>query len=169
MVELRLGDLAGDGLVGYAVSSESQNLEVAEAIKVAILGQQPSDARFATERDDLRVEDEISESFCFLRRCHEKTDKALAGLEHEQARGSQHALEGLACLVNGERRIEDAAVRYDAEKLSETEHWDRPAFIVLCEVAEPLLRRSMLWQLFPMRVDQDVGVDGDHSRPSMRS
>jgi hypothetical protein len=66
-------------------------------------------------------------------------------------------------------RVEEARVRDHAQELAQAEDGDRPERLPLGELAQPRVRGRVLGELFAVGVDEDVRVDGDQRRPSMRS
>ena len=57
----------------------------------------------------------------------------------------------------------------DAEELPDAKNGDRPGFIPLREPPHCLQGSGVQGRLFAIGIDEDVGVDRDHDRPSIRS
>lgn len=140
-----------------------------EAREVAILGEQRRYAVLATHSDDLRVEREISDRASFYDRLEQKLGIPLAGRDEPQARRCEYTAQRLARLLDGEWRIEEARVGRHAQELAQAEDRQRPCCIALGELYQSRRSPCVLRQLLAVRVDQNVRVDGDQERPSIRS
>jgi hypothetical protein len=57
----------------------------------------------------------------------------------------------------------------DSQELSEAKDRYAPGLGSFGERAESGARRAVVWQLRAVSGDQRVGIDGDQSRPSMKS
>ena len=60
-------------------------------------------------------------------------------------------------------------MRDDANELAKAENRDPPRRIAFGQRCHPGPCGCMLRQLLAMRIHENIGVDGDHPRPSMRS
>jgi hypothetical protein len=58
---------------------------------------------------------------------------------------------------------------HHADKFAETEHGDCPWFLPFGKTLDPSQRLAMIRHLFAVGVDQDVGIDRYHRRPSIQS
>jgi hypothetical protein len=78
-------------------------------------------------------------------------------------------VERVAGLGDLEWRIEEAGMRDDAQELSEAEDRDGPARRPLGQLDQSRACAPLLRQLLAVSVDENVRVDRDHPRPSIRS
>ena len=93
----------------------------------------------------------------------------IAGGEHDETRRSKHAIERFAGLAELEWWGKQARMCHDTQKLAEAEYRDRPARTTLGQRDQSCACGSMLRQLLAVGVDENIGVDRDHPRPSILS
>jgi hypothetical protein len=60
-------------------------------------------------------------------------------------------------------------VRDDTQKLPDAEDWNRPGLVSLGEVPHRAQGGGMQRRLLAVGMDENVRIDGDHERPSIRS
>src|SRR6056297_299466 len=78
----------------------------------------------------------------------------------------QPGLDLIDRLAPWRRRIEDSGVGGDAEELMDTRPWDRPGCGGSCQALDLLVGLLMKRAIFPMRINQNLPVDGDHRTQS---
>jgi len=79
------------------------------------------------------------------------------------------ALDRSAGLAHGMGRVEEPRVGDDANELAEARRRDTPEGTRLGQPREASARGGVLNELATVRIDEDVRVDRDQPRPSMRS
>jgi len=58
---------------------------------------------------------------------------------------------------------------YYTHELTQAENWNRPGSISLSKVAQPFQCKPVMGQSPAVSINENVGIYGNHSRPSIRS
>ncbi len=92
-----------------------------------------------------------------------------ARAQHDDGWGSDKGTDGGKGIGQRGRGVENSGVGYDPQELTDAWPRYRPG---LRAVRQPIQQHSGLRvkrKSGPMRIDEDVGIDSDQSRPSMTS
>ena len=89
--------------------------------------------------------------------------------QHDERRRCEQRLEILEGVVEVSGRVEHARVCDDPQELIDAGPWQGPRLITGGQTLEHGARRGVLGKLLPPGVHEQVGVDGDHYRLSIRS
>ena len=121
------------------------------------------------ERHDLGIEDEVAPGIRLQDAVMQQSRVAIAGREDTQARTLQQRIQRLRRLGQRAGWPEDARMRRDAEELAEDEDRQRPCGLTFGQLPETMHGDLVEHGLRSVRVEQDVGIDRDQRRSSMRS
>src|SRR5262249_31648915 len=121
------------------------------------------------ERDDLGVEDDIAAGSSLSHGLPEQIAEPFVGHEDRHAGGVEESFERFARLPGSVRRVEQARMGDHTQELTQAEDRDRPPGGALRQSRQPLTGPAVFRQLFTVGVDENVRVDRDQARPSMRS
>ena len=138
-------------------------------MEIAVLGEDPVDAVFPAHRDNLRIEDEVAAGVGRTEALGEEPRVPPARVEDAQGRAGKEPLKGPQRFLQGGGRIEEARVCDDPDELADCEDRQGSRDGGFREMADPPARPFVQGHPPPVGVDQDVGVDGDQDRSSVRS
>jgi len=138
-------------------------------MEITVLCEDHRRAVLQADSNDLCIEHQVPGGSGLRRGITER--KPISGARQEQSGGrtSEDPSEELERLLYRRRWTEDAGMGHDPQELPKSEDGDPPRRCALHEAPERRERKFMLERLLAMRVHQDVGVDRDQARSSMKS
>ena len=153
----------------YLGGLEPADLEVGEAVEIAVLCEDRGRPVLEAERCDLRVMDEVAPGSRFDDELFEEAPERRPRTQDAHRRAAEHGLECLHRSGFVGWWGEDSRVSRDPEELGRYEHGKRPRLRALDQALQTLPRGFVLGKVRAVRVQQDVGVDGDQRSSSIRS
>lgn len=160
---------SGAGMHAAPLVSEPFRAQLPKAIKVPVFGQQSIDSVFAAERCDLGVEHQIPNCVPLSDAFGEELRIAGGGAQDHCARRSKRPSPRLRCFVSRVRRVEEPGVGQDTEEFTRAEHREGLASRRLGKCCRTGAVGPVQWHFRPVGVHENIGVDGDQSRPSIIS
>lgn len=83
--------------------------------------------------------------------------------------GFQKGTQVLKRYIEIRGRIEDTGVRYHPQELVDARPRQGPGILTFSKTGQQRGCLSVMRGLLPLRIDEDIGIDRDHERPSIRS
>ena len=152
-----------DGSSGLRVL-QTTRVEAAEAREVAVVGENRGDPVLAAKRGDLRVEQKVAACVGASGRGGQQVEEAGSGQNDTAARRGDDAVEEIRSLFQRRRRAEDPSMGDDPKEFHRAEDGKAPVRHALGQGDQLPGGCGVKLGLRPMRIDQDIGVDGDHAR-----
>lgn len=139
-------------------------------MEVLVLGEDGRGSMLQAHGRDLRVEDEVASNVPFLDEPSKEREEPSTGEQDACARAGQKEVDRTHRLRTGRRASERSQlVRDNTEELPDREDRNAPGRGPFRELGESGSRALVLRRFGVIGVYEDVGVDGDQPRPSMRS
>lgn len=155
--------------VSRRAAAEPDRLDPGEAVEVTIQGEQLPRAVLPADGDDLGIEDQVAACLGVPESRGEELEEPLTRREDAAGGTLDETIERREGPIDRARRIEEPRMGDDHYELDGAEDGESPGLRPLGKLPEPRPGCHVKVQLFTVSVDEDVGVDGDQPRPSIRS
>jgi len=117
----------------------------------------------AAKRRDTRIVNPRPDDFAGDDRRAQMRPVRVGFREQEQSRGLQPCIDRLERQAERCRLVIDTRVGDDAEKFMHARPRNGPRSMSFCKFTQAARRDSVKWSFFAVRIDEDIGVDRDHS------
>jgi hypothetical protein len=116
----------------------------------------------ATQRDDLRIENQVSPCIGTLHNLEKVFDVCSAGPEYSAGWGVNQCSRECDGFAQTGWRIEDTGVSDNPEEFTQTRGWQRPGSKAAAHLCQSAKGGIVQISLAPMGVHKYIGVDGYH-------
>ena len=140
------------------------NLQPVKALEVAIVGENGGNTMLSTQGSDLRIEHQVASRIGPAHRGLKMLEKISARQGDMARRRGHDPVDEVHRLSNRGRRIEDALMCDNAHEFGQAEDRQSPRLRPFGQPDQFRRRRNIEVGLATVRVDQDIGVNGYHSR-----
>lgn len=167
--------MAADRLVlldqprGLAARSEVVGLELGKACEIAVGGDQAGGAVLEADRGDLDVEEQVAAGVGDFAGRAKALPIALGRYQETVRRARQEAIEEVETGGERGRRLEYPRMRHDPQELGDAEDRKAPRRLALGNLDQASKGGCVEGMLGAVGGDQDVAVDRDQERSSMKS
>jgi hypothetical protein len=144
-------------------------LQPVEAAKRLVGGDDFGDAVFDQRRGDAGVIKRVALRRRDTKKLSENLPVALSLRKPDARWRVERRFQGSPILILGSRGVEHAGMRHNSEEFVDTMLGQHPRRRTRGKLAQSRQRFPVLRSFGAMGIDQNVGVNGPHQRPSMRS
>ncbi len=137
--------------------------QVRKTAEVAVCRPQLTDPVLTAKRRDARIMDPRPDDFARADHRPQMRPVLVGFRQQEQSRGSEPHIHLLDRACDRCRRIENTRMRDYAEKLMNARPRNGPRVAPFRKIVQPAFRDMVKRRFRPMCVDEDIGIDRNHS------